>query len=69
MTDEEAQRIINEPPENNGFNNEIKQSELGKYEFKCSRKFEKEELTIKVESKLYDVDDIKMDHLFEPDLI
>ena len=57
MADEEAFRIINEPAKKNGLNNEIKYSELGKYQFKCSRKFEKEELIIKTESKLYDVDD------------
>ena len=64
MTDEEAYRIIEEPTEEHGFNNEIKYSEMGKYEFKCSMKFEKEEFAFLVESKFYDVDDWKMDQNF-----
>ena len=48
MTDEETFKIIKEPDEKHGFNNEIKHSEIGKFEFICSRKFEKEELTLKI---------------------
>ena len=65
MTDREAYRIIEEPAEKYGFINQINYSEMGKYVFKCSMKFEKEEFALKVESKFYNVDDCKMDYHFD----
>ena len=34
MTDEEAYKLLLEPPENSGFENEIRSSDVGKYEIK-----------------------------------
>ena len=64
MTDEEAYRIIEETAEKHGLTNEIKYSEVGQFEFKCSMKFEKEEIIIKVDSTFYDIEDFKITRRF-----
>ena len=45
----------------NGLDNEIRISEHGKFNINCWRKIEKDEIIIKLENTVYNVDSIKLD--------
>ena len=58
--DDKMHKLIYEPPTNNGFDNEIRFCEAGKFEVNCWRKIIKDEIIIKSESIFYDVDSDKL---------
>ena len=59
--DEKMLKLINEPARSNGLDNEIRISEQGKFDINCWRKIEKDEMILKHECTLFNVDSAKLE--------
>jgi hypothetical protein len=65
ISDEEIYHIMENCAAQIGFTNEFSFSEAGKFDAKCWTKLTKEELIVKTESFIYNIDSSKLDLLIE----